>query len=127
MCLKTRRGHPNATQQSLRTHLGRFGLSGERATRAVRTLSGGQRTRLALASCTYVAPHVLVLDEPTNHLSLQSQDALIKGLAEFEGGLIFISHDQHFIEALSDELWVIENRTVVRLDSFAKYKSQHSR
>lgn len=122
---KMKADYPSSTEQSIRAHLGRFGLSGERALREIKTLSGGQRTRLALASCTFSSSvGFIILDEPTNHLSMQSQDALIAGLTEFEGGVLFISHDEHFVKALSNELWVIEECTVKRVDSFEQYKQQ---
>ena len=92
--------------QDLRNHLGSFGISGTLATQTIFTLSGGQKSRLALAKITWSNPHILMLDEPSNHLDIESVDALIQGLSLFKGGVLLISHDEHLITNAADEIWV---------------------
>jgi ATPase subunit of ABC transporter with duplicated ATPase domains len=87
----------------MRSHLGRFGVSGELATQQIRTLSGGQRCRVVLARALFKRPHVLVMDEPTNYLDLETVEALIGALATFQGGVLIVSHDQHFIDRVVSE------------------------
>lgn len=95
----------------LRAYLGNFGL-GRDALRKVCYLSGGQRVRLSLAIATWWNPSALLLDEPTNHLDLDSLDALTLGLQNFDGPIIVVSHNQGFLEALCDELWIVRDGTV---------------
>lgn len=73
---------------------------GELQIRPINTLSGGQKSRVALASITYDEPHLLLLDEPTNHLDLDTVRALIRALTEFQGGVMVVSHDEHLITAV---------------------------
>jgi ATP-binding cassette subfamily F protein 3 len=88
-----------------RKHLGRFGVSGDLATRPCRRLSGGQKSRVAIAMLTWNVPHIMVFDEPTNHLDLETTEALIKALETFGGGVLVVTHDQHFISSVCKELW----------------------
>ena len=74
------------------------------AERAVTTLSGGEKARVALAKILYDAPNLLVLDEPTNHLDIATKRALVKALADYEGTLIFVSHDRQFLRALANRV-----------------------
>lgn len=67
-------------------------------------LSGGEKARLAMARMLYDPPNFLVLDEPTNHLDVMTKDMLIKALADFEGTMLFVSHDRHFLSALSNRV-----------------------
>eukprot|EP01114_Cavostelium_apophysatum_P020736 TRINITY_DN7032_c0_g1_i1.p1 TRINITY_DN7032_c0_g1~~TRINITY_DN7032_c0_g1_i1.p1 ORF type:complete len:750 (+),score=233.62 TRINITY_DN7032_c0_g1_i1:194-2443(+) len=92
--------HPQENDQILRGHLGAFALGGKLAVQKMSTLSGGQKTRVALATLTWDRPHILVLDEPSNHLDYGSIDALIAALNEFAGGVIVVSHDQHLLSGL---------------------------
>ena len=90
----------NVKEQDMRAHLGRFGVSGPLALQRMYTMSGGQKVRVALAAATFTKPHVLFLDEPTNHLSAEAVEALVDGLAAYEGGLVLISHDGHLIDSV---------------------------
>ena len=88
---------PGTPAQALRNHLGSFGISGTLAVQTIFTLSGGQKSRVALSKVTFSNPHILLLDEPSNHLDIESVDALIQGLSLFKGGVLLISHDEHLI------------------------------
>jgi ATP-binding cassette subfamily F protein 3 len=102
---------PDDPPNRVRGWLGRFGFERERAETPVAGLSGGERTRLALALMALARPNLMVLDEPTNHLDMESRDALVEGLNEFEGAVVLISHDRHLIEATTEQLWLVEDGT----------------
>jgi ATPase subunit of ABC transporter with duplicated ATPase domains len=95
---------PQATQGSLRTLAGAFGFSGDDIEKKCRVLSGGEKARLVMARMLYDPPNFLVLDEPTNHLDLCTKEMLIKALADYEGTMLFVSHDRHFLAALSNRV-----------------------
>ena len=95
---------PTAGLGILRNLAGAFGFQGDDVEKPVRVLSGGERARLALAKILYDAPNLLVLDEPTNHLDLVTKRALVKALRSYEGTLLFVSHDRHFLAALSNRV-----------------------
>ena len=99
---------PNATEQQMRNLLGRFGLTGEQVTQEVGKLSGGERSRAALAKLVVQGVNVLVLDEPTNHLDIWACDALEQALLQFEGTVIVVSHDRYFLNRVVDLLLVLE-------------------
>ncbi|NLR71250.1 ABC-F family ATP-binding cassette domain-containing protein [Novosphingobium sp. ERN07] len=101
---------------AVRAQLGRFGFSGNRATSAVGTLSGGERARLALALVTRDAPHMLVLDEPTNHLDIDAREALVHALNAYKGAVILISHDRHMAELVADRLVLVDSGTAKPFD-----------
>jgi ATP-binding cassette subfamily F protein 3 len=90
-----------------RGYLGRFLFSGDDVFKTVSVLSGGERSRVALARLILEAPNVLVLDEPTNHLDIASRDALQAVLSSFGGTVLFVSHDRYLIDALAQQLWVV--------------------
>jgi ATP-binding cassette subfamily F protein 3 len=108
-----------------RGHLGRFGVIGDLAIRAMRTLSGGQKSRVVLATIAFSQPSMLLLDEPSNHLDLDSVEALSLALTQFSGGVLLVSHDEHLISLVCDEIWVLGDAQVKRFDgTFANYKRQ---
>jgi len=95
---------PQAGQGSLRALAGCFGFSGDDIEKKCRVLSGGEKARLVMAKMLYDPPNFLVLDEPTNHLDMATKEMLINALAEFEGTMLFVSHDRHFLAALSNRV-----------------------
>ncbi|MDP4022680.1 ABC-F family ATP-binding cassette domain-containing protein [Methylobacterium sp. NEAU 140] len=95
---------PQAGQGSLRTLAGCFGFSGDDVEKRCRVLSGGEKARLVMARMLYDPPNFLVLDEPTNHLDMDTKAMLVAALAEFEGTMLFVSHDRHFLAALSNRV-----------------------
>ncbi|WP_371345136.1 ABC-F family ATP-binding cassette domain-containing protein [Ancylobacter sp. IITR112] len=95
---------PQAGQGSLRSLLGCFGFSGDDVEKKCRVLSGGEKARLAMARMLYDPPNFLVLDEPTNHLDIATKEMLIAALADYEGTMLFVSHDRHFLAALSNRV-----------------------
>jgi ATP-binding cassette subfamily F protein 3 len=101
-------GDPEATEQGMRDLLGRFGLMGDQVYQPVGALSGGERSRAALARLVARGANVLVLDEPTNHLDLWACEALEEALLEFEGTTIVVSHDRYFLNRVVDQLLVLE-------------------
>jgi ATPase subunit of ABC transporter with duplicated ATPase domains len=95
---------PQAGQGSLRALAGCFGFSGDDVEKRCRVLSGGEKARLVMARMLYDPPNFLVLDEPTNHLDLLTKEMLIKALSTYEGTMLFVSHDRHFLAALSNRV-----------------------
>ncbi|MEI6162433.1 MAG: ABC-F family ATP-binding cassette domain-containing protein, partial [Roseococcus sp.] len=95
---------PRAPQGSLRALAGGFGFSGDDIEKRCRVLSGGEKARLVMARMLYDPPNFLVLDEPTNHLDMATKEMLIMALAQYEGTMLFVSHDRHFLAALSNRV-----------------------
>ena len=95
---------PQAGQGSLRALAGCFGFSGDDVEKKCRVLSGGEKARLVMAMMLYDPPNFLVLDEPTNHLDMATKEMLITALSEYEGTMLFVSHDRHFLAALSNRV-----------------------
>ncbi|WP_176037373.1 ribosomal protection-like ABC-F family protein [Brucella tritici] len=95
---------PKAGQAPLRALSGCFGFSGDDIEKKCRVLSGGEKARLVMAAMLFDPPNFLVLDEPTNHLDLDTKEMLIKALAAYEGTMLFVSHDRHFLGALSNRV-----------------------
>ncbi len=95
---------PLAGQAPLRALAGCFGFSGDDVEKKCRVLSGGEKARLVMAKMLFDPPNLLVLDEPTNHLDLDTKEMLIKALADYEGTMLFVSHDRHFLAALSNRV-----------------------
>jgi len=95
---------PQAGQGSLRALAGCFGFSGDDVEKKCRVLSGGEKARLVMALMLYDPPNFLVLDEPTNHLDMATKQMLITALSQYEGTMLFVSHDRHFLAALSNRV-----------------------
>jgi ATPase subunit of ABC transporter with duplicated ATPase domains len=95
---------PQAGQGSLRALAGCFGFSGDEVEKKCRVLSGGEKARLVMAKMLYDPPNFLVLDEPTNHLDIGTKAMLINALSQYEGTMLFVSHDRHFLAALSNRV-----------------------
>ena len=95
---------PQAGQGSLRALAGCFGFSGDDVEKRCRVLSGGEKARLVMAKMLFDPPNFLVLDEPTNHLDIGTKAMLIDALSNYEGTMLFVSHDRHFLAALSNRV-----------------------
>ncbi|MCK8499021.1 MULTISPECIES: ABC-F family ATP-binding cassette domain-containing protein [Myxococcus] len=95
---------PRAGQGSLRALAGCFGFSGDEVEKKCRVLSGGEKARLVMAKMLFDPPNFLVLDEPTNHLDMATKEMLITALSRYEGTMLFVSHDRHFLGALSNRV-----------------------
>jgi ATPase subunit of ABC transporter with duplicated ATPase domains len=95
---------PQAGQGSLRALAGCFGFSGDDVEKRCRVLSGGEKARLVMALMLFDPPNFLVLDEPTNHLDIATKEMLITALSQYEGTMLFVSHDRHFLAALSNRV-----------------------
>lgn len=103
---------PSLGEPAARNLLGRFLFSGDDVFKRVGDLSGGERSRVALAQLTLLPGNLLVLDEPTNHLDIGAREALEGVLKEYPGSILFVSHDRYFIDALADKVWNVEHGRV---------------
>ena len=113
------------SEDGARSFLGRFLFSGDDVFKPIGSLSGGERSRVALAKLTLQGPNVLILDEPTNHLDLQSRQFLEEVLGEFEGTLLFVSHDRYFIDSLATKVWVIEDGVLIPyMGNYTDYRTR---
>jgi ATP-binding cassette subfamily F protein 3 len=110
------RRRPRDNERQLRTHLGAFGFSKNRADTKIGNLSGGEKARLLFAMISCERPNILLLDEPTNHLDISSREALVQALNEFSGAVVIVSHDPHVIELTADRFWLVENGKVAAFD-----------
>src|SRR5436190_4509366 len=95
---------PQAGTGALKSLAGCFGFSGDDVEKPCRVLSGGEKARLVMAKMLFDPPNFLVLDEPTNHLDMATKEMLVAALADFEGTMLFVSHDRHFLAALSNRV-----------------------
>jgi len=117
--------YPEESSERFRSHLGSFGITGNMALRPMYLLSGGQKSRVSFAVITWEKPHILMLDEPTNHLDFDAINALIVALNNFEGGLVVVSHDEYFLSALCDKLYVVNKNRCTAFDGDLKdYRKQ---
>lgn len=103
-------------EQVLRAHLGSFGLSGDLALQQIGKLSGGQKSRVVLATLTIHRPHLLLLDEPTNNLDLDSIRAMKEAIAAYSGACIIASHDMNLVNGTCSEIYHIAKNKLVRLE-----------
>jgi ATP-binding cassette subfamily F protein 3 len=113
-----------------RNFLARFLFMGDDVFKRVHVLSGGERSRLALARLVLRRPNFLVLDEPTNHLDIPSQEVLERVLLNFEGTILLVTHDRYLVDRLATKLWIIEpeqNRLRVFKGSWAEYVRERDR
>ncbi|EGC39977.1 hypothetical protein DICPUDRAFT_52338 [Dictyostelium purpureum] len=119
----------NPPIQKIRNHLGRFGIVGSLPLHKINTLSGGQKSRVILAELSWSEPHILLLDEPTNHLDIDAIEALADGINEFTGGVVLISHNQHLINLIAEQIWVVRKDGTIYLypGTFMDYKEEISR
>lgn len=102
-----RRLMAQAPEAQVRARVARFGLPTDRMDTPAKDLSGGEKARLLLGLATFDGPNLLILDEPTNHLDIDSREALILALNDFQGAVVLISHDRHLVEACADRLWLV--------------------
>jgi ATPase subunit of ABC transporter with duplicated ATPase domains len=114
---------PKDSIGSLRTLAGAFQFSGEEADKKIRSLSGGEKSRLAMARMLFNPPNFLVLDEPTNHLDLATKEMLVSALKDFEGTMIFVSHDRAFLRGLASRVLELngESEPTQYLGSYVEY------
>ncbi len=115
----------NIPLAEVRPYLARFLFRDDEVFQEVSTLSGGQRSRLALARLLINEPNVLVLDEPTTHLDIATREALEKVLLDYDGAIIVVSHDRHFISLIARQLWIVEDGGVtVFPGTYAEWEQQ---
>jgi len=107
---------PQLAEPQLRARLGAVGLEQDKASTTAASLSGGERARLVFALIAAEAPHLLILDEPTNHLDVEAREALVEALNEYQGAVVLISHDRHFVELAAERLWLVADGRVEPYD-----------
>lgn len=107
---------PDELPTKLRGRLGAAGIGADIVENPVERLSGGQKARLLMAMAAIDAPHILILDEPTNHLDIESREALVHALNDYQGAVILVSHDPHLVETVADILWIVRDGAVVPFD-----------
>ncbi len=114
----------NCTPQTVRDRLGQFMFQGEDVFKQVKNLSGGEQSRLRLCMLMDEKINLLILDEPTNHLDIASREWVEAAIEEFEGVLLFVSHDRYFIEKFAERIWLLEDGTIRDFPcGYAKFRS----
>src|SRR5438477_2998191 len=115
-------------EETLRTFLGRLLFSGDDAFKMIRSLSGGEKSRVALAKLMLDDAGLLMLDEPTNHLDIPAQEMLEDALNDYQGTILFVSHDRYFIDDVSTHLWVVEDGSVsMHLGNYSDWERRRQR
>ena len=107
---------PKASEQKIRNFLGGFDFHGDGALSPIRSFSGGEKARVALAVIAWQKPNLLLLDEPTNHLDLEMRQALTMALQNFDGAIVVVSHDRHLLRNTVDEFWLVNDGQVVEYE-----------
>ncbi len=122
---------PDATEAQRRAKIGALGFGAQLADTQAGKLSGGEKARLLFALASFSGPHILIMDEPTNHLDVDSRQALIQAINDYEGAVILISHDRHLIETCADRLWLVADKTITPfegdLDDYTKLILEQAR
>jgi len=119
--------YPGSKAEVIRCHLGSFGITGDTGIRPQYLLSGGQKSRVAFALSVWNQPHIMILDEPTNHLDIDAVNGLILALNNFKGGILVVSHDEHFISNVCEQIYYVKNQKLNKFSGdFAKYRSMVS-
>ena len=103
---------PRASEQQVRNFLGGFDFHGDEALSPIRSFSGGEKARVALAIIAWQKPNLLLLDEPTNHLDLEMRQALTMALQNFDGAIVVVSHDRHLMRNTVDQFWLVSDGAV---------------
>ena len=112
----------------VQNHLGAFGFSGDEVFREIRTLSGGERARMALALITLTGANLLVLDEPTNHLDVENIEVLEDALDEYEGTVLLVSHDRAFLREVATRVWWFDGARLIDFDGpFIEWEEARAR
>ncbi|VDK68345.1 unnamed protein product [Anisakis simplex] len=111
--------------QDARKRLGTVGLPGHTHTVKIKDLSGGQKSRVALAELALGAPDILIMDEPTNNLDIESIHALAEAVEAFGGGVVMVTHDERLIRETNCQLWIVEDHNVAEIDGdFDEYRKE---
>lgn len=119
---------PKHTDTELRGILGCFLFTGDDVFKKIRVLSGGEKSRVALAKSLTTDSNFLILDEPTNHLDIQSVNILIQALQQYEGTFIAVSHDRYFLDNVANKIWFIENMDIKEYPgTYAEYEEWNSK
>src|SRR5207253_5074040 len=118
---------PDESIGSLRSLAGAFQFSGEDVDKKIRALSGGEKTRLVMARMLLDPPNFLVLDEPTNHLDVATKEMMIEALKDFEGTMLFVSHDRTFLRGLANRVLELDARPTTYGGTYSEYVERTGR